>query len=66
MPLNLPSRRADFDKDIDADFKQASVWVEEWKLVVCDRDASDFVWDDGAITSSGLAWDKMQAEASTK
>ncbi|CAK0800469.1 unnamed protein product [Prorocentrum cordatum] len=54
------------DKDIDADYKQAAVWVKDWKLVEWDRDASDFVWDDGAISSSGLTVDKLKAEEATR
>ena len=50
----------------DADFKRASVWIGDYEVVKWDMESEKFVWDDAAISSSGIMIDKDEAEERVK
>lgn len=53
------------DKDVDADFKNASVWLGDSQIATWDVDTETFLWKDDIIQSAGLQVDKVEAEAFT-
>jgi len=50
---------------VDADFKNASVWLGESEIVTWDIATEQFVWKDDIIQSAGLQIDNLEAEAFT-
>ena len=50
-------------REIDADFKHASVWLGEDEIVKWDMDSEGYRWIDETIQKAGVAIDEMEAEA---
>lgn len=61
MSVYLRSKIA--NKDVDADFKRASVWVGDAEVVKWDIESDIFRWMDDAVENLGGHIDKKEAEA---
>ena len=53
-------------KEVDPDFKRASVWIDEWQVVKLDGSADQYQWTDDNIQKAGVNIDREQAEKATQ
>ena len=49
-------------KEVDADFKHSSVWIDDCEVAKWDTDAAKFKWMDEDIQKAGLVFNKEEAE----
>jgi hypothetical protein len=50
------------DKEVDADFRNASVWLGDWEVVKWDIQAEAFKWIEDGMSKAGVVVDRAEAE----
>ena len=54
------------DKEVDADFRNSSVWMGDWEVVKWDTELEGFRWLDDGISHTGLDIQRAEAEEQCK
>ena len=65
MAQHLRETLVDKEKEIDADFKNSSVWIGDFEIVKWDMQSESFQWFDDALNSAGVVVDRVAAEKKT-